>query len=122
HVRAGRAFLQVGLDRLAQGFERLREEEDGVAVGVVHGPWFLVVSWPALQAGGDAAGVSPAHSSGRPAMRPNCFAPARGPCHAGGMTSRRAIRRFHPLFAAALLLCACTVQAPPFAQLSGMLL
>jgi len=38
------------------------------------------------------------------------------------MTCRRANRRFHPLLAAALLLCACTVQAPPFAQLSGMLL
>src|SRR5690606_11016985 len=45
-----------------------------------------------------------------------------GPCHAGGMTCRRANRRFHPLLAAALLLCACTVQAPPFAELSGMLL
>ena len=41
-------------------------------------------------------------------------------CDAGTMTSRHPIRLLPPVLAA--LLAACTAQAPPFAQLSGMLL
>src|SRR5690606_5882240 len=46
---------------------------------------------------------------------------AAGPCDAGAMRRCRSFRRPSALLAAALLLAACTAQAP-FAQLSGMLL